>query len=325
MMKFEETITNVDDLINGYVIRDGFVFTKIDEPTNVFDALLIRNPTDAKCPVYSSMYSVRTMQEHIELINKFGVNKALIIADNINFIAQCPSIRHVELVALSNGSEGFDYSALYKLSELESLILPSMPFGGITAENSIDYSMLNSLRKLRVSDVGSSDPRRAEQLRHLVVSGVKKGCVDASTLFSSKHLEELSVIDCGLKALTGIEHAENLCSLQLGYDRALTDISSIESCADTLRKLSIQTCPKISDFSFLSALRNLEHLELLGNNDIEDLEFLKIMTKLKTFSFSMNVVSGDLTPCLDVPFVSLEKSRKHYNLKDKDLPKRLLR
>lgn len=46
MMNFNEVISNVDDLINGYVLRDGFIFKAIDEPTNVFDAIVIRNPPE---------------------------------------------------------------------------------------------------------------------------------------------------------------------------------------------------------------------------------------------------------------------------------------
>ena len=44
------------------------------------------------------------------------------------------------------------------------------------------------------------------------------------------------------------------------------------------------------------------------------------MKNLKTFIFNMNVKDGDLTPCLDLSYVSV-KNRKHYNLKDADLPK----
>lgn len=35
----------------------------------------------------------------------------------------------------------------------------------------------------------------------------------------------------------------------------------------------------------------------------------------------MNVVDGDLSDCLNLSYVYSEKDRKHYNLKDKELPK----
>ena len=42
---------------------------------------------------------------------------------------------------------------------------------------------------------------------------------------------------------------------------------------------------------------------------------------LKTFIFNMNVKDGDLTPCLDLSYACSKKDRKHYNLKDTELPK----
>ena len=45
------------------------------------------------------------------------------------------------------------------------------------------------------------------------------------------------------------------------------------------------------------------------------------MKGLKTFVFSVNVRDGDLSPALNLSYVYSEKNRKHYNLKDKDLPK----
>ena len=35
----------------------------------------------------------------------------------------------------------------------------------------------------------------------------------------------------------------------------------------------------------------------------------------------MNVLDGDLTPCMKIPYVYCERNRKHYNLKNKDLPR----
>lgn len=43
---------------------------------------------------------------------------------------------------------------------------------------------------------------------------------------------------------------------------------------------------------------------------------------LKSFVFMMNVEDGDLSMCLDIPYVSI-KNRKHYSHKDKDFLKLL--
>lgn len=321
-MNFDAVIERVDDLIRGFVIRDGFLFKAIDEPTNVFDAIVIRHPSDAECPLYRDLKPGRSIEDHVAYINKNGIKKLLVIAKDIGFLSACPSVTKLELVALSDGE--FDYSALYSLPLLEALEIPSMPCEGITAKNPVDYSRLKALRSLRVSGT-AEDLCAADKLNVLSVDGIKKGCADLRGFFSSKALSELTVSGCGIKSLNGLEKAEALTSLCLWYDRSLCGMESIRSCAATLRTLSVINCPKITDFSFLRELRELEHLELMGSNEISDLSFLEAMPKLKTFRLSMNVLNGDLTPCLNVPYVDLEKGRKHYNLKVADLPKNISR
>ena len=110
--------------------------------------------------------------------------------------------------------------------------------------------------------------------------------------------------------------------MSLQYIRNLYDINALSKIAKSLKILVIENCPKIKEFSCLYDLTELEHLELFGINKLPNLSFLSKMTKLKTFSFSMEVEDGDLTPCLEVPYVCCEKGKTHYNLKDKDLPKR---
>ena len=89
----------------------------------------------------------------------------------------------------------------------------------------------------------------------------------------------------------------------------------------TLKTLCINKCSKIEDFSVLAELENLERLELMGNNRLQNLDFLKRMKNLKSFIFEYDVLDGDLKLCLDIPTVYCDKNRKHYNLNDKDLPK----
>ena len=62
-------------------------------------------------------------------------------------------------------------------------------------------------------------------------------------------------------------------------------------------------------------------LELSGSNELVDLSFLKTMKSLKTFVFNMNVKDGDLSLCTGLSYVYSERNRKHYNLKNAELPK----
>ena len=71
----------------------------------------------------------------------------------------------------------------------------------------------------------------------------------------------------------------------------------------------------------LGKLENLELLQLSGSNELPSLDFLKTMKNLKTFVFSVNVADDDLTLCRNLSYVYSERNRKHYNLKDSDMPR----
>ena len=162
---------------------------------------------------------------------------------------------------------------------------------------------------------------KIETLKSLDIVNFKGKNRDLMDLFCSKELDTLRLIQCGIHSLNGIETSRKMQCLYLHYNRSLIDISALNKVKGTLKALRIENCPKISDFSVLGELENLELLELSGNNVLPNLDFLKTMKSLKTFTFSMNVLNGDLSSCIDLSYVYSEKDRKHYNWKDKELPK----
>ena len=107
----------------------------------------------------------------------------------------------------------------------------------------------------------------------------------------------------------------------LYYNRSLKNIDALKKVKDTLKALRIDHCPKIKDFSVLEELENLEYLFLDGNNKLESLDFLKKLKKLKTFICHYEILDGNLLNTLNLSYVYMGRIRKHYNLKDKDLPR----
>ena len=142
-----------------------------------------------------------------------------------------------------------------------------------------------------------------------------------SEAFNSAILDTLSIFQSKITTLEGIQKSQKLQCVYLYNNRSLQDISVLKKVKRTLRALRIENCPKIVDFSVLGELENLELLQLSGSNELDDISFLKTMKNLKTFIFNINVKDGDLSPCLNLSYVCSGKNRKHYNLKDKDLPK----
>lgn len=306
---------------NHCIERDGFVFTSVDEPSNIFDAIVIRNPENCNCWCPKKSFSDHTLEEHIEFVNKHKIEKAFITADDISFISRCPSLKRLYIVPSNTAPEQFDYSPLYELPEIVYMDCATAYGGAMEPRHtSIDYSKIKGLRKAYIRGAGHENYEKSELLEELHIGNDNRSS-DLSKISLISSLKSLWLCECSLKSLNGISNLNNLQQLSLDYCRSLCDIFELASVAESLRSLSICISPKLKDFSVLSNLVNLEHLELKGNNELPNLNFLIGMKKLKTFSFTMNVLDGDLSNCMNIPYVDCAKNRKHYNYKDKELPK----
>ena len=314
MVDINEVITDNRTLATRCIVRDGFVFTSITYPANVYDAIVVKYPQDVQCTSPLIMGSFLDLNEQVEFINKHQIEKALIIAENIDFITACPTLKHLRIVPADGSVEDFDFSPLYKMPQIRSLQCSIDKFFA-----SIDCAKISGLESIHITNSFFKNFNNIETLKSLGLTNYKGK--DLAEAFSSIELDTLSVFQSKIKALDGIEKSQKLQCVYLYYNRFLQDICALKKVKNTLRALRIENCPNIDDFSVLQELENLELLELSGKNELPSLIFLKKMKSLKTFLFNMNVKDGDLTPCLNLSYVYSEKNRKHYNIKDKELPK----
>ncbi len=111
---FDDVITSPLALQMHYIVREGYIFTSITEPANVFDAIVIRNPSNCDCWTPKLGRSTRTLDEHIRFIHDHYIRKALIIAENIEFISQCSGIQAFMIIPANSAPVQFDYSPLYQ-------------------------------------------------------------------------------------------------------------------------------------------------------------------------------------------------------------------
>ena len=184
----------------------------------------------------------------------------------------------------------------------------------------VDYSHFPSLQCVYASGAkGHRNLESVKGLRHLYL-GQGQPASKALTGFDFSELEKLDLCQSSIRSLNGIDQAACIQKLSLSYCRSLEDVAALASVGKTLTSLEIESCGKIKDFSWLYHLPNLENLVLFGSNTLPNLSFLDSMPNLKSFRFTMNVLDGDLGLCKNVPYVYC-KNRKHYNLKDEDLPK----
>lgn len=315
----KEVITDGSVFANHYILRNGFPFTAVKHPANVYDAIVVKYPQDVPCFSPRMVGSSHSLEEQIELINSYGIEKALIIAENIDFITKCPTLKHLRIIPADSSGNGFDYSPLYKMPQIKSLSCQTVYGFREEFSTSVDCAKINGLEDIQVTNSGYKNFNTVDTLKGLGLSHYEKS--DLTEAFSSSIIDTLSIYSSKIKTLEGIQKSQKMQCLYLYYNRSLQDISALRKVKRTLRALRIENCPKINDFSVLAELENLELLDLSGSNELPDLSFLKQMRNLKTFVFTMNVKDGDLTPCLDLSYAGTVRNRKHYNLKDKDLPK----
>ena len=313
-------ITDFSALRNGYIVRDGFYFAKTAHDP-IFDSLIIRHPHNAVGSPFRSPASERTIEEHIQLVNRYQIEKAVIICNDLSFITRCPSLRSIAVYPSVEAKAGFDFSPLYEMPNIQELHCMTVYGYKDQFHSEVNYSQLPGIRSVSASGVGHVGYEFAPLLENLWLSGNKRHS-DFTTISCSPVLKNVTIIQCGINALHGLEKHPQMQKLALFHCRSLSDITALRHISKTIRSLTIENCPKITDFSVLMDLCELEHLHLYGSNTLPNLDFLQRMNKLKTFCFTMTVDDGDLTACKNVPYVSC-KNKKHYNMKDKDLPKQL--
>lgn len=314
-----EIISDYVLLEQGFRVHDGYIFKAIRHPANVFDAILIRNPSSAFSFGDRMATSSHSLGEHIEYINKHKLEKAVIIAHDISFLDQCPTLKHLNIVPVVSAEDHFDFSPLYRLSNIKSLRCAAN-YGKFGKNRSIiDYSRIQGLEDICVVSEDDINFQCIPTLKKLSVS--QHGGSNLRGLFCSQHLDTLEIHSCSIRTLDGIEAAPQLQCLYLDNNRKLQDIGKLADAKHTLRALRIVNCSRICDLNVLALLENLEYLFLKGIPRISNLSFLKTMSNLKTLVFDMEIEDGDLSPCMNLSYVHCGKIRKHYNVKAKDLPK----
>ena len=299
------------------VERNGYCFTSIDSQLNVYNAIeIIADDVVLEPSRYRSKYS---LNEHINFINNNCLERAKIVAKNIDFITMCPSLKYLQISPFSFNDSNFDYSKLYEMPEIKSLECFCQYGKNEEYTTTIDCSKIKGLEQIYVYGKGYLNLNKVSTLKSLYLSEY-----DSSNLidtYSSLILDSLYINQCKIKSLNGIEKSKKLQCLYLDYNKHLSDIGSLYYVKDTLKALRIDSCGKIKDFSVLSELINLEYLALIGNNRIPNLSFIKSMKNLKTLIIEYYVEDGDLLCMKDLQYASVYPDRRHYCLKNDSLHK----
>lgn len=286
----------------------GFDFTSFLYPYNVKAALKVND--------------VKRIGGYINYINQYKLDQAVISLPSIDMIRSCPSLRFLRIHPPMDSPNNYDFTPLYDHDRITALSVVTRYGVNDKYLGDIDFSKIKGLESLSFGvtkrTVNYTD---IPTLKSLLIGGYK--ACDINELFSSKILDTLELNSCSIESLDGIENSNKIQCVTIIYNRKLKDISALERVRGSLRALNIEYCAQITDFSVIEKLENLEKLFIRGSTPISNLDFVKRMKNLKTLILDVPIISGDITPCLKLQYASVGGDRRHYNLKNRDLPKGL--
>ena len=285
-----------------------------------FDFESIVYPGDQKNAIH--IWQPELYGEYVTYINRKQLTQAKITMPSLEILFDCPSLQFLHISPHYQSPDVYDFSPLYG-RELKYLCCLNEYYkeGGKPHYGTVDFSKIIGLEKIKVNvNRYTLNYNRIETLKSLSIGDFTGANRDLADLFVSTELDTLRLLEGRTASLNGIERAPKMQYLDVTYNRCLEDISALAKVKHSLKSLYISNCARIKDFSVLYEMENLEKLEIWGSNTIPSLDFVKYMPNLKTLILMNNIADGDLTPCLHMRTAKV-RNRRHYNLKDEDLPK----
>ena len=171
-----------------------FSMTRFSPITDEFsfddDYLVVLSPFDVvwEAPVLAR--SRKTLEEHIQYIQEHQLEKLYVVAEDISFLRQCPSVRSVKIIPAYSAST-FDYAPIYDLPHLRELNCQTIYGYKDALKAEVDYSRFPSLERVYAN--GAKGHRNLESVKGLHYLYLGQGQPASKTLggFDFSALTEL--------------------------------------------------------------------------------------------------------------------------------------
>lgn len=321
VIQLNDVITDSSILLNGFIAYDGFPFTCVTAPSNVYDGIFVI-PYGTECFSFKHQLFNHTVDAYVDFINEYKIEKARIIAKNIDFISKCPSLKYLDITPSDDADDNFDFSPLEDLPCVLYLKCTTEYGNNLSKRASVDYSKIKGLVHINMQGNRHINSNLVSTLKSLQIYGMKFD--NLGQVVNSQCLDSLQIVCTNLKTLNGLDALDKLKHLEISYNRSLRDINALYDVRKSLKSLKIHNCSRIEDFSVLGELTALQSLSLYGSNELPNLFFINNMTSLQRFGFDVKIRNGDLSPCMNLPHAYCAKNMKHYNFRNDELPKNLV-
>jgi hypothetical protein len=248
-----------------------------------------------------------------------GLSELRIFADGrsgavrIDFLREIPFLETLGLCVVGLR----DITPLYDLPNLGSLVVQGL-------ERKVDFTRIPRLRNLSLA-------WKARFFSSLLdCGGLEVLGIDyysGKDFLTFGRLKSLKSIGFGftrLESFAGIEQFPNLGRLSLGPINRLETLDHLEGCS-RIWHLHVEAARKLRRIEAVSSLRCLQELCFTACPQIESVQPFNGLPALEYFGLlqTTNVADGDLSALLKLPRLKHAsiRDRKHYNVKNADLPK----
>ncbi|CAN5845677.1 hypothetical protein BH20ACI4_BH20ACI4_07250 [soil metagenome] len=261
---------------------------------------------------------IRRLDEGIEYVKKNKIADVYIWADgstekhtiDFDFLEEMKFLKSFHFAA--SLSKNSDITGIYSLENVKD-------FGwNATEKFPIDFANLSQLESLRIYHFPQmTNFESLQKLKKFSIQSIK--AKDLTFIEKLNRLEKLSLLRGDLISTEGLKKLENLKEVELRYLSKLVNIEDL-ALNPNVRKLSIEACKKLTDYSVLSKNEGIEFLSVFYSK-IDSLKFVKEMKSIDYVSFS-DLTDGDLMPLLQSKTLSEVRfypQKKHYSHSEEEI------
>ena len=304
----------------------GFHFTPTALTTSTGEPLFLVVKMKGRSTVEAPKLSVWEYgeDEYVSFIQERKIKSVLVILDDFSFLTRCPSIEMLTLIPSNQAPNHISFEPIYQMPALK-MLQPINVYGDRDNYwSEFDCSKLKSSALLQWFGAdckkGIINIASLIGLKSLILSSYKS--CDLNDAIGSACLDTLSLLNCRIQSLEGIQISKDLKVVKLDHCSKLENIDRLYDVRETLQGLVIDNCKNIKDYSVLSELKSLTRLSINGSATIPTVSFVKQLPKLKTLILSVDIADGNLSYCDSLEDVSIYPNRRHFNRKNEDFPKK---
>lgn len=226
-------------------------------------------------------------------------------SDNIDFVKN-----NVWIEGISIENEGMDISAINALTHLKHIAILTKHAAEIDCSNFPELITCLISYRNKISNLD-----QCVKLKYLMICEYSQS--DLTYFAPLANIEFLTILEGKIVSLDGIENMSKLKELELWHLVKLRSAASLTRVNKSLKRLYLYGNKNFHDYAPIASLTELEYLNILRGGPAASVDFILPLEKLKIAGMNINVLDGNLRPCIERNVVF--KDYRHFSHKSKEV------